>query len=194
MEKLRGCWRTSNPLLIAYHDQEWGVPVHDDRSLFEMLILQSMQAGLSWTLVLGKRPALRIAFERFRPEHVARYTAADVRRLLANPAIIRNRAKIEAVVRNARAFLDIQQEFGSFDRYAWRFVGGQPVHHAFRSLAKIPDETPESRALSKELRRRGFRFVGPIVCYSFMQAAGLVNDHLVRCFRYRDLRKSPMPP
>ncbi len=187
MEKLRRCWSTSNPLLIAYHDREWGVPVHDDRTLFEMLVLQSMQAGLSWTLVLAKRPALREAFDGLRPERVARYTAVDVRRLLANPAIIRNRSKIDAAIQNARAFLGVRDAFGAFDRYVWRFVGGGPIRHRFRSLSQVPDETHESRTLSKDLRAHGFRFVGPIVCYSFMQAAGLVNDHLVQCFRYRKL-------
>lgn len=181
----RRCWPTSNPLLIAYHDREWGVPVHEDRRLFETLVLQTMQAGLSWTLVLSKRAALRKAFGGFRPARIARYGAAEIRRLLANPAIIRNRAKIEATVQNARAFAAVQDEFGTFDRYVWRFVEGRPIRHRFRSLAQIPDETSESRALSRDLRDRGFRFAGPIVCYSFMQAAGLVNDHLLRCFRSR---------
>jgi len=187
MEKLRRCWPTSNPLLIAYHDREWGVPGHNDRALVETLVLQSMQAGLSWTLVLAKRSALREAFDGLRPERVARYTAADVHRLLANPAVIRNRNKIDAAIHNAREFLDVREAFGTFDRYVWRFVGGGPIRHRFRSLSQVPGETRESRALSKDLRAHGFRFVGPLVCYSFMQAAGLVNDHLVQCFRYRKL-------
>ncbi len=183
----RRCWPTANPLILRYHDREWGVPVHNDRALFEMLILQTMQAGLSWALVLARRPALRAAFDRFRPERVARYGAAEIRRLAANPSIIRNRAKIEAAVQNARAVAAVREAHGTFDRYVWRFVDGQPVRHHFRRRADVPAETRESRALSKDLRSRGFRFVGPVICYSFMQAAGLANDHLVGCFRFRDL-------
>ena len=188
-QTLRRCWPTSNPLQIAYHDREWGVPLHDDRALFEMLSLQVMQAGLSWTLVLGKRGALREAFEEFRPGRLAEYAASDVRRLLATPAIIRNRSKIEAVIQNARSLLSVQTEVGSFDRYVWQFVGGTPIRHAFRRISQLPAETEESRTLSQDLRRRGWRFVGPVVCYAFMQAAGFVNDHLVTCFRYRELSR-----
>ncbi len=183
----RRCWSTSNPLLLQYHDREWGVPVHEDRALFEMLVLQGMQAGLSWVLVLARRPALRAAFDGFRPERVARYRAAEIRRLMANPAIIRNRAKIEAAAQNARAFAAVLEAHGTFDRYVWGFVDGTPIRHHFRRRAEVPVDTRESRALSKDLRRQGFRFVGPVICYSFMQAAGLVNDHLVGCFRFRDL-------
>jgi DNA-3-methyladenine glycosylase I len=188
MRTPRRCWPTANPLLTAYHDREWGVPVHEDQRLFEGLVLQTMQAGLSWTLVLAKRAALRTAFDGFRPGRIARYGAPEIRRLLGNPAIIRNRAKIEATIQNARAFARVREAHGTFDRYVWRFVNGRTVRHHFRRLSAVPDETRESRALSNDLRRWGFRFVGPVVCYSFMQAAGLVNDHLMHCFRWRTLR------
>ncbi|MCM8748515.1 DNA-3-methyladenine glycosylase I [Thermomicrobiaceae bacterium CFH 74404] len=181
------CGWASTPLSIAYHDQEWGVPVHDDRSLFEMLVLEGAQAGLSWLTILAKREAYRAAFDFFDPELVARYDDRKVVQLLANPGIVRNRQKIEAAIQNARAFLAVQQEFGSFDAYVWRFVDGRPKRNAWRRLDELPGSTPESEALSQDLRRRGFRFVGPTICYAFMQAVGMVNDHLVDCFRYREL-------
>uniref|UniRef100_A0A831TAP8 DNA-3-methyladenine glycosylase I n=1 Tax=Thermorudis peleae TaxID=1382356 RepID=A0A831TAP8_9BACT len=185
-EVIRCAW-ASTPLSIAYHDQEWGVPVHDDRTLFEMLVLEGAQAGLSWLTILAKREAYRAAFDFFDPELVARYDDRKVVQLLANPGIVRNRQKIEAAIQNARAFLAVQQEFGSFDAYVWRFVDGRPKRNAWRRLEELPGSTPESEALSQDLRRRGFRFVGPTICYAFMQAVGMVNDHLVDCFRYREL-------
>ncbi len=182
----RCAWATT-PLSIAYHDAEWGVPLHDDRMLFEFLILEGAQAGLSWELILQKRDAYRIAFDGFDPVKVAGYGDDKVAELLANPGIVRNRLKVAAAIGNAQAFLDAQAEFGSFDAYIWRFVGGRPVRNEWRSLAGIPDKTPQSEAMSKELRRRGFRFVGPTICYAFMQATGMVNDHTTDCFRYREL-------
>jgi DNA-3-methyladenine glycosylase I len=173
-----------------YHDEEWGVPVHDDRRLFEFLVLEGAQAGLSWSTILKKRDAYRRAFSRFDPDKVARYTACDVRRLLADPGIVRNRAKIEATVVNARAFLDVQREHGTFARYAWAFVGGAPLQSVRRSTADVPAETDASRAFSRDLRARGFRFVGPTICYAFMQATGMVNDHVVGCFRRAPLRRA----
>jgi DNA-3-methyladenine glycosylase I len=185
-EVIRCTWART-PLYIAYHDQEWGVPVHDDRALFEMLVLEGAQAGLSWLTILAKRQAYRAAFACFDPEVVARYDDRKVAELLANPGIVRNRQKIEATIQNARAFLAVQQEFGSFDAYVWRFVDGRPKRNTWRRLEELPSSTPESEALSRDLRRRGFRFVGPTICYAFMQAVGMVNDHLVDCFRYREL-------
>ena len=173
--------------MIAYHDTEWGVPVHDDRTLFEFLILEGAQAGLSWSTILKKRAAYRQAFAEFDPTRVAAYDEDKVAQLLANPGIVRNRRKIEAAIGNARAFLAIQREFGSFDAYVWRFVGGQPKVNAWRSLAELPTTTPESEALSRDLARRGFKFIGSTICYAFMQAVGMVNDHVVDCFRYGEL-------
>jgi DNA-3-methyladenine glycosylase I len=184
----RCAWAESDPLYLRYHDAEWGVPLHDDRRLFEMLILEGAQAGLSWITILRKRPAYRRAFGRFNPRRVARYDARKTRALLADAGIVRNRLKIEAAVRNARAFLAIQNEFGSFDAYVWRFVGGDPRRNRWTSLKQIPPRTPESDAMSRDLRKRGFSFVGSTICYAFMQATGLVNDHLVSCFRYKELR------
>jgi DNA-3-methyladenine glycosylase I len=173
--------------MIAYHDTEWGVPVHDDRILFEFLILEGAQAGLSWSTILKKRAAYRQAFAEFDPTRVAAYDESKVAELLANPGIVRNRRKIETAIGNARAFLAIQREFGSFDAYVWRFVGGQPKVNAWRSLAELPATTPESEALSQDLARRGFKFIGSTICYAFMQAVGMVNDHVVDCFRYGEL-------
>jgi DNA-3-methyladenine glycosylase I len=173
--------------MIAYYDTEWGVPVHDDRILFEFLILEGAQAGLSWSTILKKRAAYRQAFAEFDPFRVAAYDESKVAELLANPGIVRNRRKIEAAIGNARAFLAIQREFGSFDAYVWRFVGGQPKVNAWRSLAELPTTTPESEALSRDLARRGFKFIGSTICYAFMQAVGMVNDHVVDCFRYGEL-------
>jgi DNA-3-methyladenine glycosylase I len=183
MTLIRCDWART-PLGIAYHDREWGVPVHDDRTLFEFLILEGAQAGLSWETILRKRDAYRAAFNGFDPAGVARFTAARIEQLLRDPGIVRNRLKVESAVSNARAFLAVQDEFGSFDRYVWRFVNGRPRRNAWRTLRQIPPRTAESDALSRDLRRRGFRFVGSTICYAFMQAVGLVNDHVVTCFRY----------
>ena len=184
----RDCgWRTTDSLLLRYHDEEWGVPIHDDALLFEHLVLDGAQAGLSWSTILHRREAYREVFQGFDPSLVAGYTAQDVARLLADARIIRNCRKIEAAVGNARAVLDVQREFGSLDRYLWGFVGGGTVHNAWTALGEIPTESPESLALSEDLRRRGFRFVGPTICYAFMQAVGMVNDHLVTCWRHREL-------
>ena len=185
----RCAWAGTDPLYVSYHDDEWGRPVHDDRRLFEMLILEGAQAGLSWITILRKRPAYRRAFDRFDPKKVARYTAAKKRALLRDPGIVRNRLKIDAAVTNARAFLAVQKEFGSFDRYVWRFVGGAPIVTARSTMTSVPARTPESDALSKDLKKRGFKFVGSTICYAFMQAVGLVNDHVATCFRARQLSR-----
>jgi DNA-3-methyladenine glycosylase I len=176
--------------MIDYHDREWGVPVHDDRTHFEFLVLEGAQAGLSWSIILRKRDGFRRAFSSFIPEQVARYTPARIEKLVADPAIVRNRMKIEAAVKNARAFLAVQDEFGSFDRYCWTFVDGRPRVNRWKSMKDIPPRSPESDAFSKDLKRRGFSFVGSTIIYAHMQAVGMVNDHLVSCFRYRQLRRS----
>lgn len=184
----RCAWASGgDDLMRRYHDEEWGVPVHDERALFEFLILEGAQAGLSWSTILRRRDNYRVAFEGFNPERVASFTPARVETLLADTGIIRNRRKIEAAVANARAFLDVQREYGSFDAYIWRFAGGAPKVNARHSLAEVPATTPESDAMSKDLKRRGFAFVGSTICYAFMQAAGLVNDHTIECFRYAAL-------
>lgn len=180
----RCAWVTADADYIAYHDEQWGVPVHDDRMLFEMLILEGAQAGLSWLTVLRKRAAYREAFAGFDPARVARFTPARVEELLANPGIVRNRLKVASAVNNALRFLEVQREHGSFDAYLWGFVGGAPVVNAFRAPTEIPAKTAASDALSKDLLRRGFKFVGSTICYALMQATGMVNDHLVGCFRY----------
>ena len=169
---------------ISYHDNEWGVPVHDDRKLFEFLILEGAQAGLSWSTILAKRENYRAAFDAFDPEKVARYGARDIKRLLANAGIVRNKLKVSSAIGNAKAFLAVQQEHGSFDSYIWRFVGGSPKLNAWKSHEQVPARTEESDAMSKDLQKRGFRFVGSTICYAFMQATGLVNDHLAGCHRY----------
>ena len=184
----RCAWAGSDPLYMAYHDEEWGVPLHDDRRLFEMLILEGAQAGLSWITILRKRAAYRKAFDNFDPQKVARYRQARIERLLANEGIVRNRLKVEGAVRNAKAFLDVQREFGTFDAYIWRFVGGHPIQNSRRTMKDVPPTTPESDAMSRDLKKRGFTFVGSTICYAFMQATGLVNDHVVDCFRYPPLR------
>ncbi|UYN90926.1 MAG: DNA-3-methyladenine glycosylase I [Anaerolineales bacterium] len=186
-EPARCGWHGADPLYIQYHDEEWGVPLHDERRLFEMLILEGAQAGLSWITVLRKREAYRKAFDNFDPKKVARYDAKKIAKLLADPGIIRNRAKVNAAVGNAQAFLAVQDEFGSFDTYIWQFVGGAPIQNKRKTLRDIPAETDESRAMSKDLKTRGFRFVGPTICYAHMQATGMVNDHLVGCFRYKQV-------
>lgn len=179
------CGWARTPLSVAYHDAEWGVPVHDDTKLFEFLILEAAQAGLSWETILRKRDAYREAFAGFDPARVARFTPARIERLLQNPGIVRNRLKVESTVRNAKAFREVQREFGSFDAYVWRFVGGAPRVSGWPTPAAIPARTPQSDALSRDLIRRGFTFVGSTICYAFMQAVGLVNDHTTDCFRYR---------
>jgi len=176
--------------MVDYHDREWGVPVHDDARHFEFLVLEGAQAGLSWSIVLRKRDGFRRAFSGFDPEKVARYTRARIQKLVADPAIIRNRMKIEAAVTNARAFLTVQQEFGSFDSYCWKFVDGRPRVNRWKSMKDIPASSAESDAFSKDLKRRGFRFVGSTIIYAHMQAVGMVNDHVLGCFRYRELRRS----
>jgi len=180
-------WAGSDPLYLAYHDEEWGVPEHEDRKLFELLILEGAQAGLSWATILKKRANYQHAFDNFEPGIVASYDECKVAELLSNPGIVRNLLKITAALQNARAFLQIQEEFGSFDGYIWQFSGGKSIVNAWKSLAEIPAQTAESDAMSKDLSRRGFKFVGPTICYAFMQAAGLVNDHIVDCFRYPEI-------
>jgi DNA-3-methyladenine glycosylase I len=188
-KKLSRCWSTDNPLYIRYHDEEWGVPVHDDRVLFEFLVLEGFQAGLTWELVLKRREALRKAFDGFNPKKIARYTEEDFTRLINNADIIRNRAKISAVINNAHRFEEVRKEYDSFDAFVWQFVNGGPIDHELKSFASLPSESEESRAMSAELKRRGFKFVGPTICYAFMQAVGLVNDHLIHCFRYGEIQK-----
>lgn len=183
----RCTWATS-PAMVLYHDHEWGVPVHDDRALFEFLVLEGMQAGLSWETVLRKRDRYRVVFDHFDPRLVAAYAEEDVVRLLADPGIIRNRRKIAAAIANARAVLAVQAEQDSLASYLWRFVDGRPIHNTWQLAAHIPASTPQSGAMSKDLRRRGFSFVGPTICYAFMQATGMVNDHLAGCFRHAQLQ------
>jgi len=180
-------WANGSELEQAYHDQEWGVEIHDDRTLFEFLVLEGAQAGLSWSTILKKREAYRRAFDNFDARKISKYSENTVSRLLANPGIIRNRLKINAAITNARAFLQVQKEFGSFDRYIWQFVNGKPIRNSWRKMADLPSSTPESVAMSKDLKKRGFKFVGPTICYAFMQAVGMVNDHVVDCFRYKEL-------
>jgi DNA-3-methyladenine glycosylase I len=180
-------WAEGDPLMRDYHDREWGVPVHDDRLLFEFLVLEGAQAGLSWMTILRKRDAYRTAFKRFEPATVARFTDASVARLMGLSGIVRNRRKIESAIKNARVVLSIAREHGSFDRYLWTFIGGRPQRNAWTTIGDTPAETAASRELSRDLTKRGASFVGPTICYAFMQATGLVNDHLVSCFRYRQL-------
>jgi DNA-3-methyladenine glycosylase I len=177
----------SDPLSLAYHDEEWGVPSRDDRHLFELLVLEGAQAGLSWSTILHKREGYRLAFAGFEIERVARFGVRDVERLLADPGIVRNRLKVTSAVENAQRVLEVQAERGSFAEYVWEFVGGEPIVGRWKTLAELPAETVESQAMSKDLKRRGFRFVGPTICYAFMQATGLVEDHVTSCFRYREL-------
>jgi DNA-3-methyladenine glycosylase I len=188
METIRCAWANSSSLYIDYHDTEWGVPVHDDQTLFEFLLLEGAQAGLSWSTILQKRPNYRLAFDNFDPLKIAGYDETKVAELLVNPGIVRNRLKIRAAIGNAQAFLAVQEEFGTFDAYIWSFVNGRPMQNAWRSLSEIPARTAESDALSKDLIRRGFKFVGSTICYAHMQATGMVNDHLVDCFRYQQLK------
>ena len=181
-------WANRSELEQSYHDLEWGVEIHDDRTLFEFLVLEGAQAGLSWSTILKKRVAYRRAFDNFDARKISNYSEKTVSRLLANPEIIRNRLKINTAVTNARAFLKVQEEFGSFDCYIWQFVKGKPIRNSWQTMTDIPSSTPESVAMSKDLKKRGFKFVGPTICYAFMQAVGMVNDHVADCFRYRELK------
>lgn len=187
-EKKKRCeWCLGDELMTAYHDTEWGTPLHDDKKLFEFVALDSFQAGLSWQIILHKRENFRKAFDNFRPDKIAKYNKKKITELLSDSGIVRNRLKILATIENAKGFGAIKKEFGSFDNYLWQFVGGYPKKNKFRRLEDIPDKTPEAEAMSKDLRKRGFRFAGPTVCYAFMQGAGLVNDHLTYCFRYNEV-------
>jgi len=188
--RIRCPWGTTDPLYIDYHDREWGVPLHDDQRLFEFLILEGAQAGLSWITILKKRPYYRKAFAGFDPGEVARYGSTEIDQLLHNEGLIRNRLKMTAAVENARAYLNVQQAFGSFDAFIWRFVDGRPVRNAWKNMQQVPAQTETSQKMSKELKARGFKFVGPVICYAFMQAVGMVNDHLVDCFRYDEIGSS----
>ncbi len=187
--KKRCQWCEVNDRMIAYHDKEWGVPVHNDRKIFEFMVLDAFQAGLSWSTILNKRKNFKIAFDNFDPKKIARYDQRKIQRLLKDAGIIRNRQKIEAAIANAKVFLKVKKEFGSFDAFIWQFVGGKPKHNRFRTMRQIPPRTRQSDAMSKELKKRGFKFVGATICYAFMQAAGMVNDHVVSCFRYPQIRK-----
>jgi len=192
MQKSERCpWAAINELEAAYHDTEWGAPVHDDHRFFEFLILEGAQAGLSWDIILKKRDNYRRAFAGFDPDKVARFGKRDVARLMNDAGIVRNRLKIESAISNALAFAAVQKEFGSFDRYIWQFVGGKTKQNRWRSIRQVPASTPESDAMSKDLKKRGFRFVGSTICYAFMQATGMINDHLVTCFRHRKLSRLP---
>jgi DNA-3-methyladenine glycosylase I len=188
-EKRRCKWAGSDPVYVAYHDDEWGVPLHGDQEIFEYLILEGAQAGLSWITILKRREGYRAAFAGFDPLKVARFDKRKIARLLENPGIIRNRLKVEAAVKNAQSFLEVAEEFGSFDSYVWRFVDGEPIHNKWKTMREIPAETDESRAMSFDLRRRGFRFVGPTICYAHMQATGMVNDHVMSCFRHNQVAR-----
>jgi DNA-3-methyladenine glycosylase I len=188
--RLKRCWNTDNPLYVKYHDEEWGVPVHDDRTLFEFLTLEGFQAGLTWELILKRREALRKAFDNFNSEKIARYNDEDVKRLMANPNVIRNRAKILATINNALRLKEVQKEFGSFDAFVWKFVQDKTLNNAFTDFSNIPAETEESKTMSKEMKKRGFKFVGSTICYAFMQAVGLANDHLIDCFRYGEIENA----
>ncbi len=181
-------WANRSELEQSYHDHEWGVKIHDDRTLFEFLVLEGAQAGLSWSTILRKREGYRRAFDNFDARKISKYSENTVSRLLTNSEIIRNRLKINATITNARAFLQVQKEYGSFDRYIWQFVNGKPVQNSWRKMTDIPSSTPESDAMSKDLQKRGFKFIGPTICYAFMQAVGMVNDHVVDCFRYKELK------
>jgi DNA-3-methyladenine glycosylase I len=187
--KIRCGWVGSDPLYFEYHDNEWGVPLHDDRKIFEMLVLEGAQAGLSWLTVLRKRGNYRKAFDDFDPKKVANYDGEKFQQLLGNEGIIRNKLKIRSAIQNARAFLEVQKKFGSFDDYIWQFVGGKPIQNSWANLSELPAQTAESEAMSKDLRERGFSFVGPTICYAYMQATGMVNDHIVTCFRHEEIAR-----
>jgi DNA-3-methyladenine glycosylase I len=187
MDKIRCGWSTSDPLYIKYHDNEWGKPLHNDRKLFEMLVLEGMQAGLSWITILKKRKNFREAFDNFDPKKVVKYSSRKINQLLKNDGIIKNRLKIESAIKNAEAFLKVQKEFGSFDKYIWQFVNGKPIINKRKASKGIPAKTEESIIMSKGLLSRGFKFVGPTICYAYMQSAGMVNDHVIDCFRYKEV-------
>lgn len=180
-------WAGKDPLYCKYHDTEWGVPLHDDQMLFEFLILEGAQAGLSWITILRKRENYRKAFDNFDPNIIVNYTQKKIDKLLLNEGIIRNKLKINSAIKNAKAFLEVQEEFGSFDKYIWSFTSGQTIHNSWKDMSEVPASTPESELMSKDLKRRGFKFVGPTICYAFMQATGMVNDHTTDCFRYQEL-------
>ncbi len=188
-EKKRCEWCTSSDLYISYHDDEWGVPVHDDQQLFEMLTLECAQAGLSWITILKKRDTYRKAFDKFDYKKIAKYKQAKIDKLLQNPGIVRNKLKVNGTVTNAKLFMEIQKEFGSFDKYIWQFVGGKTIINKWKTMAECPATTPESDAMSKDLKKRGFKFTGSTICYAFMQATGMVNDHMISCFRYKETNK-----
>lgn len=189
ISELKRCWNTTNPLYIRYHDEEWGVPLHDDNKIFELLVLEGFQAGLSWRLILERREAFRKAFDGFDPKKVANYTESQIESLMKNRDIIRNRPKILAAINNAKKFIMIQEKFGTFDNYIWQFFDGKPINNSFQEAADLPAKTELSETISRELKKRGFQYMGPTVCYAFMQATGLVNDHLKSCFRYEEIKK-----
>lgn len=188
--QLTRCWKTQNPLYIKYHDEEWGIPVHDDQKLFELLTLEGFQAGLTWELILNRRETLKKAFANFNPTTIANYTLTDVERILNTPNMIKNKAKIASVINNAEKFQQIQNEYGSFNKFIWQFVKNKPIDHALKTMQDMPCQTNESQAMSRELKKRGFKFVGPIICYAYMQAIGMVNDHLTFCFRYKQIQEN----
>ena len=187
--KKRCQWPGTNPLMVKYHDKEWGKPLHNDKKLFEYLVLDAFQAGLSWSTILNKRENFRKAFSNFDPVQISKYNQKDVKKLLGNTEIIRNKLKIESTITNAKKFLQVKKEFGSFDKYIWQFVGNEPLVNKFKSMREIPAKSQEAEIMSKQMKEKGFRFVGPTICYAFMQAAGLVNDHTINCFRYKELTK-----
>ncbi len=188
MNKIRCGWSTNDPLYIKYHDEEWGTPCHNDRKLFELLILEGFQAGLSWITILRKRKNFKNAFDNFDPQKITKYNPQKLNQLMKNEGIIRNRLKINAAKINAKCFLEVQKEFGSFDKYVWQFVNGKQIKNKFKNLKKIPAKTKESDAMSRDMKKRGFKFVGSTICYAFMQATGMVNDHITECFRYKQLK------
>ncbi len=191
MEKKHTCsWPNNDPLMIDYHDKEWGVPLHDDQRIFEFMVLDAFQAGLSWQIVLKKREGFRKAFDRFDYKKIARYKEEKIQQLLKDAGIIRNQLKIRGTVNNAQRFLEVQKEYGSFDHYIWKFTGNKTINNKWKHLAELPARSPESDAMSKDLTKRGFKFVGSTICYAFMQAAGLVNDHLINCYRYQEIKKT----
>ncbi|HDP68596.1 MAG TPA: DNA-3-methyladenine glycosylase I [Candidatus Marinimicrobia bacterium] len=189
MTKKRCAWTDTDPLMIEYHDHEWGVPVHDDRKIFEFMVLDAFQAGLSWATILRKRENFRATLDNFDPEKIAKYNQDKIDNLLQDAGIIRNTAKVNATVKNAKAFLEVQKEFGTFDKYIWQFVGHQPKVNHWKTVAEIPATSPAAEAMSADLKKRGFSFVGPTICYAFMQAAGMVNDHEIGCFRYNEINQ-----
>ncbi|MDP3980737.1 MAG: DNA-3-methyladenine glycosylase I [Chlamydiota bacterium] len=189
-KETRCSWPSNDPLMIKYHDTEWGVPLYNDRKLFEFLVLDAFQAGLSWSIILKKRENFRKAFHHFNPERIAKYTSKDVKRLLSDEGIVRNQLKINATITNARKFLKVKKEFGSFNQYIWQFTNHKTIHNKFGTLSELPAKTKNSDAMSNDMKKRGFKFVGSTICYAFMQAAGMVNDHTIHCFRYKELKSN----